>query len=491
MPGRRSAATLLAREPTKVRTAFAYAVSPVRWWGRIAAMRPDPSRRTDERGNLSSRWRPADVLTLILGVVFGGFFTLFAWEVSVPELRAVALAAVALWVAEMMLGATTNDYRRASPGQHAVGTVLLVVSQIIACALAFAPGSTMIPLAVAGLARLVRRSDRSVLVVTLTIVADACALLAAAIAVGAPTELLIIYLLVGAGVGLLTRLRAGRLLAETQERALLEEQLISQRERATTAALAERARIARDLHDVLAHSLGALTLQLDAAAALAQARRWEGLDARIDRARGLAADGLAESRRAVAALREQPRQDLLDGVAELLRAHRDSGADVLTILPNRPQAVLARLSPEGVEALLRAVQEMLTNVRRHAPGQAVTLEMRFADASLDSGAGHGPGPAGAEVPPVPIVRISARNLVGDTSEMREAMSRSSTPAAGTGTGGFGLLGMRERCEALGGGAEGRLVGGRTFVAEAWVPVVPPTDADHSTTSPVTPSRADR
>ena len=102
----------------------------------------------------------------------------------------------------------------------------------------------------------------------------------------------------------------------------------------------------------------------------------------------VAADGLSESRRAVAALREQPRQDLLDGVAELLRAHRDSGADVLTILPNRPQAVLARLSPEGVEALLRAVQEMLTNVRRHAPGQAVTLEMRFADASLDSGAGH-------------------------------------------------------------------------------------------------------
>lgn len=455
-------------------------------------MRPDPSRRTDERGNLSSRWRPADVLTLILGVVFGGFFTLLAWEVSVPELRAVALAAVALWVAEMMFGATTNDYRRASPGQHAVGTGLLVVSQIIACALAFAPGSTMIPLAVAGLARLVRRSDRSVLVVTLTIVADACALLAAAIAVGAPTELLIIYLLVGAGVGLLTRLRAGRLLAETQERALLEEQLISQRERATTAALAERARIARDLHDVLAHSLGALTLQLDAAAALAQARRWEGLDARIDRARGLAADGLAKSRRAVAALREQPRQDLLDGVAELLRAHRDSGAEVLTILPNRPQAVLARLSPEGVEALLRAVQEMLTNARRHAPGQAVTLEMRIEDASPDSGAGHGPGnDAGAEVPPVPIVRISARNLVGDTSEMRTAMSRSSTPAAGTDTGGFGLLGMRERCEALGGGAEGRLVDGRTFVAEAWVPVVPPTHADHSTTSTDTPSRADR
>ncbi|MBE8147291.1 hypothetical protein IOD13_18985 [Brevibacterium casei] len=89
------------------------------------------------------------------------------------------------------------------------------------------------------------------------------------------------------------------------------------------------------------------------------------------------------------------------------------------------------------------------------------------------------------------MRVSARNLVEGTSEMRAAMPRSSVPAAGTGTGGFGLLGMRERREALGGGAEGRLVGGRTFVAEAWVPVVPPTDADHSTTSPVTPSRADR
>lgn len=273
-------------------------------------MRPDPSRRTDERGRLSSRFRSADVLTLVLGVVFGAFFALIAWEVTQPVLRAVALAAVALWVSEMLLGATTNDYRRASPGHHAVGTGLLVVSQIIACALAFDPGSTMVPLALAGLARLVRRSDRSVLIVTLTIVADACALLAAALSTGAPTELLIIYLLIGAGVGLLTRLRAGRLRAETQERALLEEQLVSQRERATTAALAERARIARDLHDVLAHSLGALTLQLDAAAALAQARRWDELEARIDRARGLAADGLAESRRAVAALRETPQQDL-------------------------------------------------------------------------------------------------------------------------------------------------------------------------------------
>lgn len=459
----------------------------------IAAMRPDPSRR----GSLRSRFGSADVLTLVLGIVFGVFFAIIAWEVAQPVLRAVAVAAVVLWVAEMLLGAATHDYRRATPGQHAAGTALLVVSQVAVCALAFAPGSTMVPLALAGLARLVRRSDRSVLVVTLTIVADACALLAAALSTGAPTELLIIYLLVGFGVGVLTRLRAGRILADEQERALLEEQLISQRERATTAALAERARIARDLHDVLAHSLGALTLQLDAAAALAQARRWEGLDARIDRARGLAADGLAESRRAVAALREQPPQDLLEGIRELLRAHRDSGAEVHTILPNRPQSALAQLSPAAAEALQRAVQEMLTNARRHAPGQAVTLEMRFEDGSPGSGPGSGRGPANAKAPPVPFVHVSARNLVGDTSKMRAAMSRFSVPEAETGTGGFGLLGMRERCEALGGGAEGHLVDGRTFVAEAWVPLgaadVGPSGDSNPTgataTSPTSPDAA--
>lgn len=513
-------------------------------------MRPDPSRRTDERGRLSSRFRSADVLTLVLGVVFGAFFALIAWEVTQPVLRAVALAAVALWVSEMLLGATTNDYRRASPGHHAVGTGLLVVSQIIACALAFDPGSTMVPLALAGLARLVRRSDRSVLIVTLTIVADACALLAAALSTGAPTELLIIYLLIGAGVGLLTRLRAGRLRAETQERALLEEQLVSQRERATTAALAERARIARDLHDVLAHSLGALTLQLDAAAALAQARRWDELEARIDRARGLAADGLAESRRAVAALREAPQQHLLDGVRALLRAHQDSGGEVRATLPDGkgevgvvpegpagaapggtdeavpdgqdgavpdgPTAALGRLNSTGTEALLRAVQEMLTNARRHAPGRPVTLEVRIDQGPFRAGAdGSGIGDAGASGPAtrghsmngsaadtVPVVLVTARNpIVGDSPAFPTPTDTSipsgtttptgvstspaaSTPhgavaAAASGPGGFGLRGMRERCEALGGGAHGHLVDGHTFIAEAWVPLTPSTDADHS------------
>ncbi len=526
--------------------------------GMIAAMKPDPSRRHDVRGGIRLRSRQAKALTFGLGIVLGVFFAVNSWQVTGPALRAAALAAVALWVAEMFLGALTDDYREASPRQHTTGTLLLVVSQVMACALAFAPETTMVPLAIAGLVRLLRRSDRSVILVTLTIVADVCGLTVSALVVGAPTELVIINLLVGAGVGLLTRLRAGRIQSERQARELLEEQLTLQRERATTAALTERARIARDLHDVLAHSLGALTLQLDAAAALAQARRWGELETRIDRARGLAAEGLGESRRAVAALRETPQQDLLDGTRELLRAHRDSGGEVQSTLPEgQGEAVpegpagaapsgqdgavpdsqaraLERLSPSSTEALLRAVQEMLTNARRHAPGRPVTLEVRIdrgpfgpgadgpavedagvGDAGVedaevgeagtrDAGAsgpatrGHSMNGSAADI--VPVVRVTARNPVVGDSPTFPAPSDSSIPsgattitgvstspvastppgavaAATSGPNGFGLRGMRERCEALGGGAHGHLVDERTFETTAWIPLTPSTAVD--------------
>jgi signal transduction histidine kinase len=97
-----------------------------------------------------------------------------------------------------------------------------------------------------------------------------------------------------------------------QDRAAQAEQLLAERmradaERDRAAALAERNRIGREVHDVLAHSLGALSVQLDAADALletdgnpAKAREF------VQRARGLAVDGLAETRKAVHALRDEP-----------------------------------------------------------------------------------------------------------------------------------------------------------------------------------------
>jgi hypothetical protein len=117
----------------------------------------------------------------------------------------------------------------------------------------------------------------------------------------------------------MARVEQGDLLLAQAERA--------RREQARAATLEERTRIAREIHDVLAHSLGALAVQLDVTEALLD----NGADttvlrAHVARARRLAVDGLTEARRAVTALREDtpPLPVLLDGLLAQYRA--DSGA---------------------------------------------------------------------------------------------------------------------------------------------------------------------
>ena len=89
-----------------------------------------------------------------------------------------------------------------------------------------------------------------------------------------------------------------------QTEQLLEQTRLAQSEHARAAALEERGRIARDLHDVLAHSLGALSVQLEVAEALlAERGDAEGALDRVRRSRRLAVQGLVEARNAVAALR--------------------------------------------------------------------------------------------------------------------------------------------------------------------------------------------
>ena len=78
----------------------------------------------------------------------------------------------------------------------------------------------------------------------------------------------------------------------------------AEREQQRARLLADRSRAARDIHDVLAHSLGGLVLQLDAVEALLEAGRVDEATRRAGDARALAADGLAEARRAVHALRD-------------------------------------------------------------------------------------------------------------------------------------------------------------------------------------------
>src|SRR2546423_4005630 len=132
-------------------------------------------------------------------------------------------------------------------------------------------------------------------------------------------------------------------------------------EHAGAAALAERARIARELHDVLAHSLAGLSLNLQGAR-LMLVRDGASPDAvaQIERAQKLASDGLAEARKAVAALHEDA-VPVERTIADLLAAYRlDRGARAHLAVEGEPR----ELDPAVGTALVRAVQEALANNRK-------------------------------------------------------------------------------------------------------------------------------
>ncbi|MCY1145749.1 histidine kinase [Actinoplanes sp. Pm04-4] len=158
------------------------------------------------------------------------------------------------------------------------------------------------------------------------------------------------------------------------------EQILRTREaQARAAALDERARIARELHDVLAHSLGALGVQLEVAEAqLTERGDVEAAAERVRRARRLAADGMTEARSAVAALRSDvvPLARALD---DLIAVHKENFAATVTLqVIGTPRAL-----PSGAEvSLQRTTREALTNAARHAPGAPVTITLEYAPAKV-------------------------------------------------------------------------------------------------------------
>ena len=205
-------------------------------------------------------------------------------------------------------------------------------------------------------------------------------------------------------------------------------------------ARGERAAIARELHDVVAHHISMIAVQAETARVstpgmpAAGARR---LSAIGDTARA----ALTEMRRLLGVLREDAGADTpalepqpgLEQLNELLDAARDasvSGARL--ILSGAPVA----LDP-GVElAAYRIVQEALTNARRHAPGAGVDVELHYAERALS-------------------VRI--RDTGPGPSEHAPA-------------GGHGLSGMRERAAAVGGELQTGPATGGGFLVEATLPI---------------------
>ncbi|MFE5972136.1 sensor histidine kinase [Streptomyces sp. NPDC056460] len=197
---------------------------------------------------------------------------------------------------------------------------------------------------------------------------------------------------------------------------LLAQERLAREAEAASAALAERARIAREIHDVLAHSLSAQMVHLEVARLQieAGADRSEVLKL-VTSARSMAREGLAEIRHALSALRGDmvPVEEYLQELAREDRAEVDVSGE------------RRNLPAEASQAVRRVAQEALTNVRKHAPGARTRIRLAYEADEI-------------------------------SLEIRDSGPPPTAEGGGAGLGlgssgsGYGLLGMRERAELLGG-----------------------------------------
>ena len=235
----------------------------------------------------------------------------------------------------------------------------------------------------------------------------------------------------------------------------------SQAAEARAAAAAERGRIAREMHDVLAHTLSALALQLESTRLLAHDR---GVDAdvsrAIDQAHGLAASGLDEARRAISAARGDalPGPERVRSLAEEVAAQ--SGLPVRVEVSGEPRDLPA----EARLAVYRTAQEALTNVRRHASPDRVEVRLDWGADSValvveDHGAavvagavggvGGGLGGGGGAAAGLSGVGLAGGGLSGG-GLAGGGLAGGGLAGGGLSGAGYGLTGMRERAELLGG-----------------------------------------
>jgi len=189
------------------------------------------------------------------------------------------------------------------------------------------------------------------------------------------------------------------------------------------ARLAERAAIAAEMHDVLAHRLSLIALHTGAL----QTRTTtlpEQIGDRIALLRTASTDALADLRDILGALRDPDRDSrrapspALREVDELIEQATAAGQHVAATIDGRPEQVPAA----DQLAVVRLVQETLTNARKHAPGAPVTLRVHYG-------------------PPATTVEVT------NTAALPPAPDSASVPS------GFGLIGLAERVHALGGALE--------------------------------------
>lgn len=219
---------------------------------------------------------------------------------------------------------------------------------------------------------------------------------------------------------------------------LIEQTERTRSETSRAAALEERNRIARDLHDLLAHALGGLVVQLDAAeAVLAAGGDQQQVAERLRTSRQLAVEGLRDARAAVRELRsdEQPATDsVTDAVAAVINGPVGMQLGLTLDIVGEPRQI-----PYGIAHSFAAVaREAITNINKHAAGGRCSASLIFTGAA---------------------VRLELINAL-------TAPGSKHTDLARTG-GGFGLESMQRRMTEVGGSVRAGAEGGRWIVTADW------------------------
>ena len=216
-------------------------------------------------------------------------------------------------------------------------------------------------------------------------------------------------------------------------------------ERARQQVREERVRIARELHDVVAHTLAVITVQAGVGRRL-MAKRPEQASTALESIETIGRTAQEELRVVLGLLRDEenrtadlaPAPKLVD-VKELVETVRASGTpvDLQMSGTDRPLSAALELS------VYRVVQEALTNVVKHAPGARATVDLGVFDNVIHLEVTDDGGPAGAPDPPGP---------------------------PGPSASGHGILGMHERITAFGGWLHAGPMAGRGFRVTAQVPM---------------------
>jgi signal transduction histidine kinase len=387
----------------------------------VTVLFPDPDQVPPRWGTL------ANVLTIAgLGLlVFGA-----ATGVPRADSGGQKLAALLLLVAAALAWLTWVLVRNSS--SDAAVAVCLVVTAVAGGALAaFSPIALIFP----AIATLAAASRWTMVPVVALGAVGALAVLVATLVNG--NSFAVVWgALAAVFTGVMVGLARRQAVEHAEQKTKLE--LASDRaevERTRAELLADRNHLARELHDVLAHTLAALSLQLEAFATVVDAEPEASPAVRdqLERTRRLVREGLDEARGAVRALRDDALP--LDERLRVLSDHQ--GATFAISGPPRP------LPGEVVLALFRVAQEALTNVMKHAPGAATSVGLHYDEESV--------------------------TLVVENAA---APQNGRSPLSETG-GGFGLRGIAERLALLGGEVEaGPSEQGWRVTATAPVPTRP-------------------